>query len=67
LLSQLGDAGASKAPALLFAHWTQPVGEGLSDVHSYRRRLLQRPSFARIVEAARPFRRYFPLGAPEND
>jgi glutathione S-transferase len=26
-----------------------------------------RPSFARIVEDARPFRRFFPLGAPEQD
>jgi hypothetical protein len=29
--------------------------------------LLRRPSFARAVEEARPFRRFFPLGAPDRD
>ena len=32
-----------------------------------RRRLLARPSFARAVEEARPYRRLFPLGAPDRD
>jgi hypothetical protein len=34
---------------------------------AYRARLLARPSFARAVEEARPFRPLFPLGAPDRD
>jgi glutathione S-transferase len=36
-------------------------------VIAYRRRLLARPSFARAVDDARPFRPFFPLGAPDRD
>lgn len=61
----LADCGA--APALLFAHWAHPIADGLAQVHAYRHRLLRRPSFSRIVDDARPFRPYFPLGAPEQD
>ena len=60
-------ADCCAAPALLFAHWAQPISEAHGHVHSYRGRLLRRPAFARIVEEARPFRRYFPLGAPQDD
>ena len=34
---------------------------------TYRSRLLARPSFARAVEEARPYRELFPLGAPDRD
>ncbi|HMB56790.1 MAG TPA: glutathione S-transferase family protein, partial [Arenimonas sp.] len=34
---------------------------------AYRQRLLARPSFARAVDEARPYRDYFPLGAPDRD
>ena len=33
-----------------------------TELRAYRRRLLRRPSFARAVDEARPFRPYFPLG-----
>lgn len=36
-------------------------------LQAYRARLLARPSFARAVEGGRPFRHYFPLGAPDRD
>jgi glutathione S-transferase len=36
-------------------------------VLAYRKRLLARPSFARAVDEARPYRAYFPLGAPDRD
>src|SRR5579862_6280521 len=61
----LADCGA--APALLFAHWAHPIADGFAHVHAYRQRLLRRPSFAQIVDAARPYRPYFPLGAPQQD
>ena len=38
-----------------------------ANVHAYRRRLLARPSFARAVDEARPYRQLFPLGAPDRD
>jgi len=34
---------------------------------AYRQRLLSRPSFARAVDEARPFRSCFPPGAPDRD
>lgn len=34
---------------------------------AYRARLLVRPSYARALNEARPYRPLFPLGAPEED
>jgi len=42
-------------------------GKSRANVIAYRRRLLARPSFARAVDEARPFRPFFPLGAPDRD
>ena len=61
----LADCGA--APFLFYADWTHPIGAAFANVHAYRRRLLARPSFARAVDEARPYRSYFPLGAPDRD
>jgi len=61
----LADCGA--APFLFYADWTHPIGDAFTHVTSYRRRLLARPSFARAVDEARPYRTYFPLGAPDRD
>jgi glutathione S-transferase len=36
-------------------------------LRAYRARLLARPSFARAVDEARPYRPLFPLGAPDRD
>jgi glutathione S-transferase len=61
----LADCGA--APFLFYADWTHPIAEVYAGVRAYRRRLLARPSFARCVEEARPYRGFFPLGAPDRD
>lgn len=61
----LADCGA--APFLFYADWTHVIGDGFANVKAYRRRLLARPSFARAVDEARPYRPYFPLGAPDRD
>jgi len=61
----LGDCAA--APALFYADWAHPIGEAFPNVRDYRRRLLARPSFARAVDEARPYRPNFPLGAPDRD
>ena len=60
-------ADCAAAPALFYADWTHRIGEGFANVHAYRKRLLARPSFARAVDEARPYRALFPLGAPERD
>ncbi|HEX8436279.1 glutathione S-transferase family protein [Archangium sp.] len=60
-------ADCAAAPALLYADWAHPIGEAFANVRAYRRRLLARPSFARAVDEARPYRSLFPLGAPERD
>lgn len=61
----LADCGA--APFLFYADWSHPITDAFSNVKTYRNRLLARPSFARAVEEARPYRSYFPGGAPDQD
>ena len=60
-------ADCSGAPALFYADWTQPIPEQYPKLRAYRARLLARPSVSRCVEDARPYRHYFPLGAPNKD
>jgi glutathione S-transferase len=60
-------ADAAAAPALFYADWAHPIGADRSTLKAYRARLLARPSFARCIEEARPYRRFFPLGAPDRD
>ncbi len=60
-------ADCAAAPALFYADWTHPISPTLTQVHAYRQRLLARPSFARAVDEARPYRSLFPLGAPDRD
>jgi len=60
-------ADCAAAPALFYADWTHPIDEAFANVRAYRQRLLARPSFARAVDGARPYRPLFPLGAPDRD
>jgi glutathione S-transferase len=60
-------ADCAAAPALFYADWSHPIGEDCRNLRAYRQRLLARPSFARAVDDARPYRHYFPLGAPDRD
>jgi glutathione S-transferase len=60
-------ADCSAAPSLFYADWAHPIAVAFANVRSYRNRLLARPSFARAVDEARPYRSYFPLGAPDRD
>jgi len=59
-------ADCAAAPALLYADWTHPIAEHFSALHAYRQRLLERPSYARALDEARPYRHMFPLGAPTD-
>ncbi|HEV7157936.1 MAG TPA: glutathione S-transferase family protein [Caulobacteraceae bacterium] len=60
-------ADCAAAPALFYADWTHPIDGRFSALRAYRARLLARPSYARAVDEARPYRPLFPLGAPERD
>jgi glutathione S-transferase len=60
-------ADCAAAPALFYADWAHPIATHFASVLAYRRRLLARPSFARVVDEARPYRSLFPLGAPDRD
>jgi len=60
-------ADCAAAPALFYADWIWPIGVGRPWLAAYRARLLARPSVARAVDEARPYRPLFPLGAPERD
>jgi glutathione S-transferase len=62
-----GLADCAAAPALFYADWVQPIDASLASLRAYRARLLARPSFARAVDEARPYRQLFPPGAPDRD
>ena len=60
-------ADCAAAPSLFYADWVHPIDTRFPTVRAYRTHLLARPSFARAVEEGRPYRAYFPLGAPDRD
>ena len=62
-----GLADCAAAPALFYADWVHPIGDGFPAVRAYRSRLNARPSFARAIDEARPYRGLFPPGAPDRD
>lgn len=60
-------ADCAAAPALFYADWVHPIPDERAELKAYRARLLERPSIARVVDEARPYRPLFPLGAPDRD
>lgn len=60
-------ADCAAAPALFYADWVEEIGPERPKLKAYRARLLAHPIVARVVDEARPYRRYFPLGAPDRD
>jgi glutathione S-transferase len=60
-------ADCAAGPSLFYADWAHPIPEAHTNLRAYRTRLLARPSFARAVDEARPYRNLFPLGAPDRD
>jgi glutathione S-transferase len=55
------------APSLFYADWVHPIGEEFPRLKSWRAHLLALPAVKRCVDDARPFRQYFPPGAPDRD
>lgn len=60
-------ADCAAAPSLFYADWVHEISPSFPALKAYRSQLLERPSFRRTVEEARPYRAYFPLGAPDRD
>ena len=60
-------ADCSAAPSLFYADWVEEIGNGRPRLKAYRARVLAHPVVARAVNEGRPFRPYFPLGAPDRD
>ena len=60
-------ADCAAAPSLFYADWVEEIGDSRPKLKAYRARLLQHPAVARAVDEGRPFRHYFPLGAPDRD
>ena len=60
-------ADCAAAPSLFYADWVEPIGPSRPRLAAYRARLLAEPAVGRVVDEARPFRAYFPLGAPDRD
>ena len=55
------------APSLFYADWVHPIPDQFTRLRAWRAHLLALPAVARCVEDARPYRHYFPLGAPDRD
>lgn len=55
------------APSLFYADWVHRIGDTRPRLAAWRAHLLALPEVSRCVEDARPFRHYFPLGAPDRD
>jgi glutathione S-transferase len=55
------------ASSLFYADWLEPIGPSRPLLAALRAELLALPPVVRCVEDARPFRPFFPPGAPERD
>jgi glutathione S-transferase len=60
-------ADCAAAPSLFYADWVEEIGPSRPRLAAYRARLLAHPVVARCVDEGRPYRPYFPLGAPDRD
>jgi glutathione S-transferase len=60
-------ADCAAAPALFYADWVVEINLAFPRVRAYRQRLLAHSAFARAVDEARPYRPFFPGGAPARD
>jgi glutathione S-transferase len=54
-------ADCAAAPALFYANTVEPFGESYSNARAYLTRLMQRPSFSRVLVEAEPYFKFFPM------
>ena len=55
------------APSLFYADWIERIPADCPRLAALRAELLALPAVSRCVEDARPYRPFFPLGAPDRD
>lgn len=55
------------APSLFYADWVEPIPDDCPRLKDLRAELLALPPVVRCVDDARPYRPYFPYGAPDRD
>lgn len=55
------------APSLFYGDWVEPIPDSCSRLKALRAELLALPEVVRCVDDARPYRPYFPYGAPDRD
>lgn len=55
------------APSLFYADWVYPIPMACDRLRQWRAHLLALPAIARCVDEARPYRHFFPPGAPDRD
>ena len=55
------------APSLFYADWVEPIPQDCPRLAALRAELLALPEVMRCVDDARPYRPYFPYGAPDRD
>jgi len=60
-------ADCAAAPSLFYADWVEEIGPDRPRLADYRARLLAHPAVMRAVDEGRPYRAFFPLGAPDRD
>lgn len=60
-------ADCAAAPSLFYADWVEEIGPDRPRLSAYRARLLAHPVVKRAVDEGRPYRAFFPLGAPGRD
>ena len=60
-------ADCAAAPSLFYADWLEEIGPARPNLAAYRARMLAHPVVARAVDEGRPYRPFFPMGAPDRD
>jgi glutathione S-transferase len=55
------------APSLFYADWVDTIPDDYLRLRRLRAELLALPPVAKCVNDARPFRHFFPPGAPDRD
>lgn len=55
------------APSLFYADWVEEITDSWPRLKAWRTHLNALPPIARCIEDARPYRSFFPLGAPDRD
>ncbi len=67
LLPHVSLVTCAAAPSLFYADWVEPIPGNAPRLAALRAEVLALPAVSRCVEDARPFRGWFPPGAPERD